>query len=392
MHWGHATSRDLIHWEEQGEALYPDEMGPMFSGSAVVDWKNTSGFGKNGAPPLVLIYTAAGNPAVQCLAYSTDAGKTFTKYSGNPVVKQFTPGNRDPKVIWHEPTQRWVMVLYVGFDEQRDGKKTTRHTIHFLNSPNLKDWTVTSQIDGFFECPDLFPLAVDDDAAKTKWVLTPANAEYMVGSFDGLKFTPETKMLRGHYGKGFYAAQTFSDLPNKRIQIGWLQAPSPGMSFNNSMSLPQELKLVSTADGPRMTREAIPLAPLHEARLEIAPGEEKPLTHKTEGIFQITAEFEPGADSEVKFVVNGTHINYSAARSEVMVKGHRAPAPLRNGRQRLVIFADRTGLEVFASEGLTYVPVAAIWTTNAPGATVSLSGAALKSQHLSSAELRTIWP
>src|SRR5215469_9171856 len=130
MHWGHAVGPDLIHWREVGEALYPDSLGPMFSGSAVVDWRNTSGFGRDGKPPLVLFYTAAGNPTVQCLAYSNDGGKTFTKYEQNPVVEQFTPGNRDPKIIWHEASRRWVMVLYV---ESADKK----HTIYFLTSPDL---------------------------------------------------------------------------------------------------------------------------------------------------------------------------------------------------------------------------------------------------------------
>jgi len=110
MHWGHALSRDLVHWEELGDKLLPDPMGPMFSGSAVVDWNNTSGLGQDGKPPLVLIYTAAGNPTVQCIASSTD-GRNFTKYPGNPVLQQITGGNRDPKVMWHEPTQKWVMVL-----------------------------------------------------------------------------------------------------------------------------------------------------------------------------------------------------------------------------------------------------------------------------------------
>ena len=114
MHWGHAVSKDLLHWEEKPIALYPDRLGPMFSGSAVVDWKNTSGLGKGGKPPLVLFYTAAGNPSVQCLAYSNDEGKSWTKYAKNPIVKNIAPGDRDPKVIWHEPSKRWVMVLYVG--------------------------------------------------------------------------------------------------------------------------------------------------------------------------------------------------------------------------------------------------------------------------------------
>ncbi len=123
---GHAVSKDLVHWQEIRDQLLPDAMGPMFSGSAVVDWNNTSGLGRKDNPPLVLIYTAAGNPTVQAIAYSTD-GRTFTKYRNNPVLKQITPGNRDPKVIWHQPSNQWVMVLYV----ELQGK----HTVHFLPRP-----------------------------------------------------------------------------------------------------------------------------------------------------------------------------------------------------------------------------------------------------------------
>jgi hypothetical protein len=164
MHWGHAVSRDLLHWNELGDALAPDALGPMFSGSAVVDWNNTSRFGKDGQPPLVLCYTAAGRPTVQCLAYSND-GRTFTKYSGNPIVPQITPGNRDPKVIWHAPTGCWVMVLYVGLPDPmrpaEKGRPAQRHTIHFLTSPDLKVWTIRSQVEGFYECPDFFELPVE---------------------------------------------------------------------------------------------------------------------------------------------------------------------------------------------------------------------------------------
>jgi fructan beta-fructosidase len=396
MHWGHAVSRDLMHWKELGEALYPDQFGPMFSGSAVIDWKNTSGFGKTGEPPMVLIYTAAGNPTVQCIACSTDSGRTFTKYERNPVVKQITGGNRDPKVLWHEPTKRWVMTLYVGFDENKDGKKSIRHTIHFLTSPNLKDWKVTSQTEGFFECPDFFELAVDGDATKKKWVLTGASSEYMVGTFDGEKFTPETPKLPGHRGKGFYAAQTFSDVPandGRRIQIGWLQAPSAGMPFNQCMSLPLELNLVSTPDGPRLTWRPVPLAAVtafsnSPKEFSLQPGETKTLVNDTRGFLRVDAEFEPGPDSELKFNLNGVPVIYDAKKEELDVNGHRAPAPLRAGKQKLVIITDRTAFEVFANDGLTYVPVPVLWKDEARAAQVSLRGAPLKSAAFSAAELR----
>lgn len=396
MHWGHAVSRDLLHWEELGEALYPDNLGAMFSGSAVIDRNNTSGFGKNGQPPMVLIYTAAGNSFSQCLAYSTDNGRTFTKFSGNPVVKQITGGNRDPKVFWHEPTKHWVMTLYVGFDETKDGKKTTRHTIHFLTSPNLKDWKVANQIDGFFECPDFFELPIDGDATKKKWVLTAASSEYMVGTFDGEKFTPETPKLPGHRGKGFYAAQTFSGNPppsGARIQIGWLQAPSPGMPFNQCMSLPLELKLISTEEGPRLTwmPMRLPFVPAYAEPPDTKPlasGELRKVLPHTQGFSRLDAEFEPGADSELKVNVNGVPILYSAAKQELSVNGHHATAPLRHGKQWLVIYTDRTTLEVFASDGLTYVPMPVLWKEEARGVEVSLTGAPLKSWTLGAIELR----
>ena len=194
MHWGHAVSRDLVHWQELGDKLLPDDFGPMFSGSGVVDWNNTSGFGKNGKPPLVLFYTAAGDPTVQCIAYSVD-GRNFTKYAGNPIVKQITSGNRDPKVIWHEPTKKWVMVLYVELEKRK-------HTVHFFTSPNLRDWTLASITEGFpgsnylFECPDFFELPIDGDAAKKKWVLFGANGEYAIGTFDGKPSRPNTQTSR----------------------------------------------------------------------------------------------------------------------------------------------------------------------------------------------------
>ena len=363
MHWGHAVSKDLVHWQELGDKLMPDTMGPMFSGSAVVDWNNTSGFGKDGKPPLVLIYTAAGNPTVQGIAYSTD-GRSFTKYSGNPVLQQITGGNRDPKVFWHEETQKWVMVLYV----ELQGK----HTIHFFTSPNLRAWTLASITEGIagtaflFECPDFFELPVDGDVTKKKWVLLGANSEYAVGTFDGTHFKPEETKLPGHRGRGFYAPQTFSDIPAKdgrRIQIGWFQTETRGMSFNQSMTVPLELKLVSTTDGPRMTFS--PVKELESLRgktlalesMALKPGDKNPLDEFQVELLEIRTEIDPGDANEIVFNIRDSMIIYDAKKQELTVNGQRAPAPLRDGKLRLTIYCDRTGLEVFASDGLCYMPM-----------------------------------
>ncbi|HEV3340166.1 MAG TPA: glycoside hydrolase family 32 protein, partial [Pirellulales bacterium] len=393
MHWGHAVGPDLIHWREVGEALYPDPLGPMFSGSAVVDWNNTSDFGRDGKPPLVLFYTAAGNPTVQCLAYSNDGGQTFTKYEQNPVVDQFTPGNRDPKIIWHEPNRRWVMTLYV---ESADKK----HVIYFLTSPDLKQWTVASQTEGFFECPDLFELPLDGDKSRKKWVLTAASSEYQVGNFDGERFTPETPKLPGHRGRGFYAAQTFSDIPasdGRRIQIGWLQAPSPGMPFNQCLSVPLKLDLVTTPDGPRLTWSPVKELERLRAEKQIFPESVLPSSHRltapvSSELLEIVAVIEPEKATEVVFDLRGIPVVYDAVKQELSVNGHRASAPLRDGRLDLRILVDRTVLEVFANGGLTYMPVPAIAAADNRAFVVSAGRGEVRLRKLEVHSLRSIWP
>jgi fructan beta-fructosidase len=391
MHWGHAVSRDLVHWVELGDVLRPDNLGPMFSGSAVVDWENTSGLGAVGKPAQVLIYTAAGNPAVQCLASSTD-GRRYSKFDGNPVVRQFTPGNRDPKVVWHVPTRQWIMTLYVETNKV--------HTIQFLGSTDLKTWKGLSRIDGFFECPDFFELPVEGDPSQRKWVLTAASSEYMIGTFDGQTFAPETPKLPGHRGRGFYAAQTFSDIPaadGRRIQIGWFQTPTPGMPFNQSMTIPLELTLRRTSEGPRLAwtpvKELAVLRakthPLPAARLE-AVGPD-PLSGIRAELVELRAEFEPGGDSVVGFNVRGARIGYDAARQELVVNDHRAPAPLRDGRQQITVFCDRMGLEIFASDGLTYVPMPFIPAADDLRLGLSVRGAGVNIRSLEVHELESAW-
>ncbi|WP_029904878.1 glycoside hydrolase family 32 protein [Prevotella sp. 10(H)] len=244
MHWGHAVSKDLIHWEELPDALYPDHLGGMFSGSAVIDYDNTAGYNKGKTPAMIAAYTAAGDKQVQCIAYSLDKGRTFTKYTGNPVIDSKHIWNsqdtRDPKVFWYKPGKHWVMVL-----NERDG-----HSIY--TSPNLKDWKYESHVTGFWECPELFELPIDGNPANTKWVMYGATGTYMLGSFDGKVFTPEKGKYQ--YTTGLiYAAQTITNMTDgRRVQIGWGRVSHPGMPFNGMMCLPTELTLRTTKEGPRL--------------------------------------------------------------------------------------------------------------------------------------------
>ena len=306
MHWGHAVSRDMVHWEELPIAIYPYKFGDwVFSGSAVVDRTNTSGWKKGDNELIVAAYTSTGRG--ECIVYSNDRGRTFQEFDGNPVVKHH---GRDPRLLWHAPSKQWVMAVY---DEMEKSRGIAFHT-----SPDLKTWTFQSRIDGFFECPDIFELS-------GKWVLTAASSEYMVGTFDGKTFTPETPKLKGHLGRGFYAAQTFSHEPKGRVvQIGWLQTATPGMPFNQAMSLPLELKLRQTAAGPRLTWQ--PVEELKSLRVASYRGDD---VAKCRGeLLEVRAEFA----GDVTFTVRGATISYDAAKQEIVVNDHRAPRAV-GGRQ-----------------------------------------------------------
>ena len=252
MNWGHAISRDLVSWEHLPVAIAPDGLGTIFSGSAVVDKNNTAGFG---AGAIVAFYTQASARQMQSIAYSTDNGRTFKKYAGNPVLTGDVADFRDPKVSWHEGTQKWILTLAVGQE------------IRFFSSPNLKDWTYESNFgegqgchDGVWECPDLFELPVVGTNQK-KWVLivniNPGGpfggsaTQYFVGSFDGHKFVNEspkaTKWM--DYGKDHYATVTWSNAPQNRvIALAWMSNwqyanEVPTMQYRSSNSVPRDLQL-----------------------------------------------------------------------------------------------------------------------------------------------------
>lgn len=261
MHWGHATSPDLVHWQEQPIALFPDKLGWIFSGSAVVDENNTSGFGKNGQVPMVAIFThhnaeeekkKTNKHQYQSLAYSLDEGKTWTKYEGNPVLNNpGIPDFRDPKVSWHAPSKKWIMTL------------ATKDRITFFSSPNLKEWTKESEFGeklgahgGVWECPDLFPLTLN---GKTHWVLlvsinpggpnSGSATQYFIGQFDGKIFTPaDTQTKWVDYGKDNYAGVTYANTGTRRIFQGWMSNweyanQVPTSPWRNAMTVPREFAL-----------------------------------------------------------------------------------------------------------------------------------------------------
>jgi fructan beta-fructosidase len=388
MHWGHAVSRDLVHWQELPIALYPHQFGDwVFSGSAVMDRSNTSGFKTGREAPLVAAYTSTGRG--ECIVFSNDRGRTFTEFSGNPVVKH---NGRDPRLLWQAPSKRWVMAVYDELDNKR--------WIAFHTSPDFKQWQFESRIEGFFECPDMFELPVDGKAAQKLWVLTAASSEYRLGTFDGRTFTPQTPMLPGHRGNAFYAAQTYSDIPDqdgRRIQIGWGQVAAPGMPFNQMMMFPCELTLRSTAAGPRLCFKPVKeLERLHGARrswktLTLAPGTNA-LAGLQGDLIDLRAEFSPGRTGEVRFVIRGVPVVYDAAKQELTCRDKRNPLPPIDGKVRLQILVDATSLEIFGNDGLLYMPMAAGFDPNDHSLALTATECSVRFTSLEANELKSIWP
>lgn len=414
MSWGHATSRDLLHWEEQPVAIPCDEHEAIFSGSAVVDEHNTTGFGTPANPPLVAIYTSAYSDAsplagrqAQSLAYSLDEGRTWTKYQGNPVLDRASADFRDPKVFWYDGDagSYWVMVAVEAVQRQ----------VVLYKSADLKAWEHLSTFGpanatgGVWECPDLFELPVDGNPQDSRWVLivniNPGGiaggsaGQYFLGEFDGVTFRSETTVTKGlqqddsrmrdyrwlDWGRDYYAAVSFSNMPDgRRIMIGWMNnwdyaRETPTGTWRSAMSLPREVSLTRSGGQLTLRQEAIdPLAALDPVafRLDaqpLAPGEVELPTAAS--VARIDVEFRPGPAAGVGLVLRGgddqrTLIRYDTAdgmlRLDRRESGHvdfhetfpsveSVALPLQDGRLRLRIYLDRCSVEVFAQDGLATI-------------------------------------
>ncbi|HET9912579.1 MAG TPA: glycoside hydrolase family 32 protein [Anaerolineales bacterium] len=387
-HWGHAVSRDLVHWQYLPIALYPDEQGMIFSGSAVVDWEDTAGFGRDA---LVAVFTYhKDHVETQNLAYSTDLGRTWTKYAGNPVIPNpGLPDFRDPKVFWHE--DHWVMALAAG------------NVILFYTSSDLKKWEQSGSFgdgygctDGVWETPDLFRLNIDG-SDETYWVLTvgvgngaPAGGsgtQYFIGDFDGKRFiseNPKELSLWADHGADYYAAQSWSDEPNhRRLMLGWMNnwqyaLHVPTASWRGSFSLVRELALTRTEQGVRLLLRPVPeMQALRREQLcwhreVIQPGTNL-LSNVQGNVLEIIAEFEIDEDSDrfgfrirvgenehttICYAVKEKRLSVDRTHSgQVDFKDgfagvHSADLSPMNNVLRLHIFVDSASVEVFADDGL----------------------------------------
>jgi len=441
MSWGHAVSRDLVHWEHLPVAI-PEENGIMiFSGSTVVDWHNSSGFCKeaNAAEPscLVAIYTGHTQTLqTQNLAYSNDWGRTWTKYEGNPVLDLHMQDFRDPKVFWHEPSHTWVMVAAL----------PTLHKVRFFGSTDLKHWSALSDFGpaggtaGVWECPDLFPLPVEGEAGQSRWVLSinvnPGGLmggsadQYFVGQFDGTTFVnanPAEQVLWADYGKDFYASTSFSDIPatdGRRIWLGWLlnweyAGKVPTSPWCGVQSIPRVLSLIRFPEGIRLVQS--PVKELEVLRrnhvslgeMDIAAANGALLAKRVHGdALEIIADLDSSNSAEAGIRVRkgkdeATTIGVDWAKQEVFVDRtrsvdtafdpkfpgrHAGPLlPVGGERVKLHIFVDRSSVEVFVNNGATVISDAIFPSRDSQGIELYSSGGQARIVKLEVWTLQSAW-
>ncbi len=439
MSWGHAVSTDLVHWQNLPVALHevPGQY-MVYSGSAVVDWNNSSGLCKNPDPQdhscLIAIYTGAyKDRQKQHMAFSNDRGRTWTNYSGNPVADLDAPDFRDPNVFWYAPQHKWVMVAVLA-DER---------TLVILDSPDLKHWTKRSifgpagDTAGQWECPDLIELPVEGTAGK-KWVLiinrnpgAPAGGtgvRYLVGKFDGVNFTsevPDVPALWADWGKDFYATNTWKDMPpsdGRHVWIGWFSNwqyanKEPTVLWRGAQSIPRTLTLRRYDDGLRLVQrpvrelESLRREKLRVTNTSIAAVNQKLRDNGTEGeVYEFEAELQPGQADDIGFRLRKskdaeTLVGFDAVHSEVYVDRTRSgevsfskdfpgrqSAKIEHGTKvKLHVFVDRSSVEVFANDGERVLSERIYPPPGSDGMEVYAKGSGGKVVSLTMWELNSVW-
>ncbi|NQT87752.1 glycoside hydrolase family 32 protein, partial [bacterium] len=397
--WGHAVSKDMVHWEQLPHAILPYSGGAIWSGTAVVDHNNSLGKQVGDTKTIVAFFTLATRPKFfQAAAYSTDRGRTFTLVKkGEAVVpNQMSVGERDPKVFWHAAGKKWVMVLWVG-----GGRPST---IRFFTSDNMVDWTVAGDIKRAWaaECMDFVELPVDGDAKNKKWVLYDASFDYEVGTYDGNVFRLEGETHKGDLGSCFYAAQTFNNSPDARtVMIGWMREKkdSPfikaGMPFNQAMSFPTTMELRTTPDGIRLYRwpvkeiDTLVVKSHTFENLTVASAAAALAGVKAE-LVDLSIAFEPAGVETMNLTIRGLTVTYDKAAATFTHNKRALPAPTVDGLVKLRVLVDRASIELFANEGAAVATHYAEPAAKDRSISIAAKGA-LKIKSLVVNELKSAW-
>jgi len=349
MHWGHAVSTDLIHWEERDIALFPDEFGTIYSGSAIIDENNL--LGKNTEEhKAVIFYHTKHNIYRQDMAYTNDGFNTFVQYELGTAVPNIVGRNRDPKVVFCDELKCYVMALYL-FDDM----------YALLKSNNLKDWKELQRIKiaGDWECPDIFPITADD--GNRKWVIMGASDKYIIGNFNQGCFTEEQSALSLHYGKSAYAGQTFSNLPDGRIvRMVWDKWDIYPERFNGQMGVPMEFGL-SLCDGvyylttkPVKELEGIIEKTQTLNSVELTAGDKKKFDISNNAqLIKLKGDYKHGAVLEIK--IFGNKIILDFVKNQVVCDGSAAPICLEKEFFDITVLVDTCSFEIFTNKGRGYI-------------------------------------
>jgi fructan beta-fructosidase len=366
MYWGHATSPDMINWTEQKRAFrtfggvdkenrHPSMVDAMaFSGGGHVDKNNSAGWKTGDKDVMFVMMTDTG--LGESIAYSTDGGLNFEYWKQNPIIKH---KGRDPKPIWYEPGKHWVCVVY-DEDTNPELKGLEKRNISFYTSKNLKDWELQSKIFGIFECPELFELAVDGDEKNKKWVLFGATPSYLIGDFDGKKFSPDTTIKGDTLFGNVYAGQCFSNSPDGRVvYIGWARVGMADAPFNQGFSIPLDLTLKTAANGQvhmyanpieelEMLREK---AEVDQSNITLNASEDNFIEELSGELYDVCISIKKiGNPKNVVFTLGDVRVGYDFGLQKFQGKY----VPMKDDKLNIRILIDRPFSEAVAGDGHAY--------------------------------------
>ena len=424
MTWGHAVSKDMVHWKQLNHAILPYRNGTIFSGTAIVDHNNSLGKNTDSKKAIIAFFTHANNswgdknrikkqPSwfYQSAAYSLDDGRTFNLINeGHGIIPNqgFDRGERDPKILWHEQTQKWILILWVKRGDNTfsgpntgPGNPKKMGKVRFFESSDLINWRKLSDFDRnwVFECMDFVELTVDGDNSNKKWLLYDASFDYEIGDFNGKEFVTDKNVGIGDYGNNFYAGQTFNNSPDERtIIIGWMPTRDNDifkenkMPWNQQMSFPSTMELRTIENGIKLFRN--PIKEIENLYKKTYSYNNKSINHINSSLARISLElidlslnFKPIENDQFKINIRGQEIIYK--NQNFIFQETKVPAKPRNGKTSIRVLLDRSSIEIYVNEGENVMTSYAV--SNKKDKDLSLSSNRNMKVNLEINELNSSW-